>query len=175
MDNYTSDIALASSNLAAIKYCIVWILVLLVVIVLSNLIRSYFYIKNELSGINKNNFTDKISELIDKDELDKAKEILIKKISTHPNHAYANYYLARVYLLENNHSKCASVLEKLVKIQPDWKDSYVDQIFKYINEKKYRKLLTKVSSRPGERRGNLSISVARSAHNSRYTSTNKSS
>ncbi len=135
MDNYTSDIALASSNLAAIKYCVVWILVLLGVIVLSNLVRSYFFIKSELSGINTNKFTNKISELIDKNELDKAKDILTKKISTHPNHAYANYYLAKVYLLENNHCKCASVLEKLVMIQPDWKDSYVDPILNYINDK----------------------------------------
>ncbi|MCP3889561.1 MAG: tetratricopeptide repeat protein [Desulfobulbaceae bacterium] len=135
MNANSTDIALIINHLAAIKYATIGLFVLLGIIATSNIVRSFMYLKKELQGINSNKFRDSTNELIEKNELKKAREILEKKLETHPNHSYANYYLARVCLYENKYDDCIEILNKLEDIQPDWKKKFIDPILIHITEK----------------------------------------
>ena len=131
-----ADIGLMLSHLAVIKYSIIGVFVLLGIIAISNIIRSIVYLKRELKGLNSNKFKNDLNELIEKNELKKAREILEAKLKSHPNHSYANYYLARVCLYEKKYDNCIELLNTLADIQPAWKEEFIDPILTHITEKK---------------------------------------
>ena len=131
-----NDILPIIHHLAVIQYLMIGIFFLFGVIAAFNVIRSILYLKKELRGVNNNEWKDDLNEMIEKNELEKAREILEAKLTTHPNHSYANYYLAKVCLYEKKYDDCLELLNTLSDIQPDWKDTFIEPIVHHISEKK---------------------------------------
>jgi thioredoxin-like negative regulator of GroEL len=134
MDATPNEISLILGNLTIIRNYLLVVLILVGIVAFINFYRSVYYIRNEIKKIKKDSFAEDLKELIEKDEIAKAKSICKQKLITHPNHSYANYYLARVYSIEHKYDKCRNLLDKLSSIEPAWFNQFIKPILSQLDE-----------------------------------------
>ena len=52
------------------------------------------------------------------------------KLSDHPNHSHAIWWLARAKLLIGERTEAKDLLQRLTELQPSWKESHIDPYLK---------------------------------------------
>lgn len=77
-------------------------------------------------GEEKHIFWHDADELLEQDKLDELIEFAKDKISTHPKHTYAHWYLALAYYHKGKWHDAIRAFRKVGELEPTWREAYVD-------------------------------------------------
>ena len=127
------------AELSAIKVAVYLIFGFVVVIAIATALRIYYFAKRLAQGQLDDEFKAEASDLLEKAKLDKLIEITTEKIEERPNHTYAHWYLARAYYLKTEWQRALEEFAVVGRLEPSWKEDYVDPFVQEIQAREERK------------------------------------
>ena len=132
------EIQLSLDLLSQLKQ-IKWILIFILVVFffgLAGMGALILFIKKATNeNIKENSFQNKVSTMLDKDDLNGVIKLCKTKLEKLPKELYAHWYLAQAYYRKKEYHKALEELTIISDIAPSWKGDYVDPYIMDIKEK----------------------------------------
>ena len=130
---HTTPIEIVAGHLAQIKWMIAGILLLFTLasgavtcMVIMGLRRGRDYSPD---------IRNRLSDLLDKGELDTLINEASERTSSHPNDGQAHWYLARAYHQKEDWFRALKAFQSVARISPDWRQEYIEPYVEEIQEK----------------------------------------
>lgn len=122
----TDSLIAIQSELAEIKTVLMIVAIgggiALLLVVIRTLFGFYFDIRKLLAKT----FESVADDLLKQNRLAELKAHAAERLSTHPNHEYARWYLARALYLDGDRESARREFDVLAKLCPSWRDEHID-------------------------------------------------
>jgi cytochrome c-type biogenesis protein CcmH/NrfG len=124
-----------AEHLAAIKMSVYAMLALVIAMTTVVSIRSWVYLRRALDKEFGEFFRREGQRLLETAKLDELVTLAREKIRERPNHAYAHWYLARAYYLQENWSGSLAEFKEVARIEPGWIEDHINPFVGAIERK----------------------------------------
>lgn len=109
---------------------------LLVIVCTCVALRVIYSINNVITGFKiawDKNFIGQAGKMFERAQFEKLVEYCKKKLIKYPNHASAIWWLARAKLELGKQSEAQSLFERVLEIEPSWKETHINPYLKKIS------------------------------------------
>lgn len=126
---------LIAQDIQLIKWILAAILVVFTVSAACMFFMIYLIKKASVENFILDNFRDKASDLLDRNNLDGVVKLAGEKIKEYPNDVYAHWYLAQAFFLKKEWRKALEEFNVIGEISPTWRDEHIEPYVHEIKKK----------------------------------------
>ena len=122
------------SQLEQIKWILASILTFFVLGVIGIAVLTILVKKKVDDESDLNTFRDRMSDLLDKDDLDGVIKACKEKLEKYPKNMYAHWYISQAYFRKKEYHKALEALMIISENAPSWREHYVEPCIEEIKE-----------------------------------------
>jgi hypothetical protein len=122
----TDSLIAIQSELADIKTILLVVSVVGGIALLFAIIRTLFDLYFDIQRLMAKHFESAADDLLKQNRLAELKAHVAERLTTHPNHEYARWYLARALYLEGDRESAQREFAVLARLCPSWRDQHID-------------------------------------------------
>ncbi len=126
---------LLAQELSQIKWMIAGILVVFILCLAGIAVIIGLIKKTSVTGIVFDDFRDKVSDLLDRNELGEVIRLAEEKLKEYPNNLYAHWFLGQALFLKKEWHKALEEFNFIAEISPSWREDHIDPYVYEIKEK----------------------------------------